>query len=286
MNIKRLEKLVSKTTNGFLNLTRKSTCEECNIKEYSPEYYMVVNHLNHGEYIPEQYPLFPIQEGKELQIINNLRSKSGGMTMILKSETSKSWESMIVLPQAYHTLLQLELITLADGRCGCESTEFRYQIMNPAVLSDIGFDIPKGEKCICVVENAYTMKNQISGLPSQLGWWSTDYSGYGSLIKNPFEVKITHEWVKENCREIGYLAHDYSEASTDGGTASLFIRKFMEELILPFMSKYTYTIGEGAYAGRPLGMKRGIEEIKEFSPTQISHLIPLMGLGTLIIQIA
>lgn len=238
---------------------------------------------------PNQYNLFPMDNnfGNIEAVLSQLSAGPDfrlaiGLLYHYDCGQYIKWDSVVALPRGLSTDLHYRVV----GRG-------YLQLKNPEVLEQFGIKFPEPfegyKEPIVHVDNIYIaeIKSQldVEDIP-RLGWWSTDFSGYGSLIKNPFKVVINKDFLYNNLREIGYTAEDVVKwgSSQDKNWEGLLQKKFLEERILPFFSenKLGVQIAEGSYSGRPLGMKRGAENSREIFPKTIEDLKVFSGLGTFV----
>lgn len=194
------------------------------------------------------------------------------------------WESVVALPREIAKTLHYEVVGRGYLR-----------IKNPEVLHELGVNLPVQNKKYNInvihIDNIYIagIETQLSREDiSQLGWWSGDFSGYGSLVEDPFSVFVDKDFVYKNLKNIGYTAMDVVEweSSQEKSWEGFFQKKFLEEKILPFFQekKVGVRIADGHYLGRSLGMKRGAENPRDIFPKTIQDLQEFAGLGTFIQQ--
>lgn len=125
--------------------------------------------------------------------------------------------------------------------------------------------------------------------PEKMGWWSSDFSGYGSLIIKPFEIQISNEFIAENIRQIGYTALDVLSAYEKGWQkfskeTNKWQERWLKNVILPFMSGYDYHVCDSPYTGEP-GKERSLKNFRVVNPKEIEDLKDLANLGTYVSKI-
>jgi len=238
-------------------------------------------------YKESQYPLFPMDRQASVKpVIRQLRGYGDFCFAIGEIEHYDAgqynyWDSVVCLPRELAKLFVWKFNDFSGIEIENEKEVFEFLGINRKPLSE------KRNRPEVYLENIL-----ISRLPEQaintipeIGWWSSDFSGYGSLIRRPFEGEITEDVIHECIRQIGYTAKDvvdFNEAKNEYMQYH-YQKKFLEERILPFMSKFSYTIAEGHYKGRPTGMKRGAENQQTISPKTLQDLTLFAGLGVFVV---
>jgi hypothetical protein len=117
--------------------------------------------------------------------------------------------------------------------------------------------------------------------PSEMGWWDTDFEGYGSLIRSPFEIEVTPEWVLENGQRIGYTAGDIIKGRTRPGEAK-WQKYWLHDRVMPVMRKYKWVVASGPYPGKAGGMNTPISEEGSVTVSTIKDLLTFTGSGRFI----
>ncbi len=252
---------------------------------------MLSNYVKTGELLhePDQYPLFPMD--KSFGNIENVMVEVRGrydfrmaLGLLYSYDLSQyiHWDSVIALPRELAKDLHYRVV----GRG-------YLQVKNPEVLEQFGIKFPEPfenyKEPIVHIDNIYIaeIESQLEVMEiPRIGWWSSDFSGYGSLIRSPFQVIIDKDFIYKNIREIGYTAEDVLEwkAAQHHSWEGIFQKKFLEERIIPFFTenKIGVQIAEGSYSGRPLGIKRGAENSQQIFPKTVEDLKVFAGLGNFI----
>ena len=231
-----------------------------------------------------QHKLFPI-DGEIGAIIRHLRGYGDfhfaiGQKHYYDCGEYSYWESVVALPRELAKLFKYRFNERGDVTIENEEEVFSFLNIKREALK------PQREPVVYLKNMLIALldENRTNDIPV-LGWWSTDYSGYGSLIQKPFEQTINEKFVYENMREIGYTAKDVItfEKTGNGSSLQYFYQKRLLEEVLKVTSRHIYTVGDGSYRGRSLGMKRGVENVRELNPTTIEDLTYFAGLGTFMV---
>lgn len=255
------------------------------ITDRSPEIFVACCILEKGEWKPDQYRLFPNESAwnPAPKILDAFSGKHGDFKMAIGHyEKGYRWDicnrykwiSVLSMPRIFTKLFRWEY----EGD-GC----FKPQLIDTFHI--LGIEIPKKEFSV-YLDNPYIagIDSGMCSLPTQIGWWSYDFSGYGSLIQKPFEREIDNDFIYEHIRQIGYLAKDISNAGVNSAD-KIFAKKFLLERVLPFFSNgIGVEVADGAYRGRSLNMKRGSENHRKVYPKKIEDLETFAGLGTFIVH--
>jgi len=237
----------------------------------SPEEYIALKIIEEGQYTPDLYKL-PVNWGHEQRTINAFKSVNGFKMVLGDIEFSRPesqtehkviWEAVVSFPNIFNKLFKVKY--LQNGV---------FEILNPEIFTEIGIEKPYKHAYICSVLN---IKGDIQ-LPDHLGWWSTDRGGYGSFIENPFTREISKDWVFKNIQRLGYLSQDLKTNISECYSDYHFKHIFLENYVLPKIKGCIIHYGAGHYEGRPLGMRRGIEEK---SSIQINTIKDLEAFGFL-----
>jgi len=217
----------------------------------------------------------PLRWGANIAAIcSSLRTQSDFRLAVMGDKApalEPVWETVIAMPREWADRFKYELI-------GCEV--FVKQQPEELPISVIGKRVH--------IDNVYISRFINNCLqPQRMGWYNSDFSGYGSLIFNPFDGEITVDVFKSIASAVGYTAQDVIENGAET-PLTMWQKKFLIERVVPFMKEWHITFGEGHYAGRPLGMKRGIEKVRSIVLTDenpLNAIAELRGFGTVVTSV-
>jgi hypothetical protein len=225
-------------------------------------YYMACS-LIKGQPIADQYRLFPMDQtfGSIEKVISQFSGIRGDFKIALGTYYQYDcgcyykWHSVLSFPRCFAELFRYKFV----GN--------HIQITNIDELRVLGIEFPETSKeypdtCVYLSNILIAeLEQQAENTPEVLGWYTGDFGGYGSRIRNPFLFE------KQDFQRLGFMAVDvYGEKSMNSDYEYHYSKKFLEEYFEKFTMKgLKVTHAEGNYAGRGGGnsWNKGLKDQKE-----------------------